>query len=66
MGQSGGRAWCDAHGSYPSNTVCPDCFPEPDLPEGIDYERFTPLVNPAPREAFADPLDLIEEEDYRS
>jgi hypothetical protein len=33
-----------------------------DNPRGIDYERWTRLVNPAPREAFADALDLIEDE----
>jgi hypothetical protein len=32
----------------------------PDLPGGIDYDRWVGLVKPAPREAFADPLDLID------
>jgi hypothetical protein len=32
-----------------------------DNPGGIDYERWTQLVNPAPREAFADALDPIPE-----
>jgi hypothetical protein len=31
----------------------------PDLPEGIDYERWARLVKPVPREAFADSLDLL-------
>jgi hypothetical protein len=34
----------------------------PDFPAGIDYERWTLLVNPAPREAFADRLVLLDEE----
>lgn len=33
------------------------------LSGGIDYKRWTPLVKPAPREAFADRLDLLDEED---
>jgi hypothetical protein len=32
----------------------------PDLPEGIDYDRWVGLVNPASRERFADRLDLLE------
>jgi hypothetical protein len=31
-----------------------------DWPNGIDYERWAPIVRPAPREAFADPLDLLD------
>jgi hypothetical protein len=28
--------------------------------EGIDYERWAPIVEPSPRSAFADPLDLLD------
>ena len=31
--------------------------------QGIDYEKWTPLVDPAPRGAFADSLELEEFED---
>jgi hypothetical protein len=31
-----------------------------DLPQGIDYDRYTGLVRPAPRGTFQDPLDLAD------
>jgi len=34
-----------------------------DLAGGIDYDRWVGLVNPAPRHAFADRLDLLAELD---
>ncbi len=33
---------------------------EPDFPEGIDYDRWTGIVHPSPRSAFADSLDLLD------
>ena len=33
---------------------------DPDFPHGIDYERWSSVVQPAAREAFADRLDLID------
>lgn len=30
------------------------------FPEGINYERWAPLVHAAPRDAFADRLDLLD------
>jgi len=30
------------------------------FPEGIDYERWAAVVQPAPREAFADRLDVLD------
>ena len=33
----------------------------PDFPQGIDYGRWIGVVRPSPREAFADPLDLLDE-----
>lgn len=37
-----------------------DQLGEPGLPEGIDYERWTRLVSPAPRGEFADRLDVLD------
>jgi hypothetical protein len=33
---------------------------EPDFPAGIDYERWTSVVTPAPRDVFADRLDVVD------
>lgn len=33
---------------------------DPNFPEGIDYERWSRVVRPSPRAAFADRLDLLE------
>jgi hypothetical protein len=30
-------------------------------PEGIDYERWTPAIQPSPRESFGDRLDILEQ-----
>jgi hypothetical protein len=40
-----------------------DDLGEPTLPAGIDFDRWTPLVQPASRDTFRDSLDLLEYED---
>jgi hypothetical protein len=35
-------------------------LPLANWPEGIEYERWADVVRPAPRGAFADPLDLAD------
>ena len=42
---------------YPSEFVHLD---EPDFPDGIDYDTWAAIVNPAPRETFADSLELLD------
>jgi len=39
---------------------------KPDFPLGIDYEAWAPIVQPSPREAFVDRLDILDElpDDY--
>jgi hypothetical protein len=37
-----------------------DWFDSSVWPEGIDYERWAAVVKPAPREAFADRLDVVD------
>lgn len=34
---------------------------DPDWPDGIDYAKWPSVARPAPREAFADHLDILEE-----
>jgi hypothetical protein len=36
---------------------------EPNFPDGIDYDRWSRVVAPAPRKAFADRLDVLELDD---
>jgi hypothetical protein len=33
---------------------------ESDFPDGIDYDRWAGIVDPSPRDGFADRLDLID------
>jgi hypothetical protein len=33
---------------------------EPDWPSGIEYDKWAPVVQPSPRQAFADRLDIVE------
>ena len=34
-----------------------------DWPSGIDYEKWAPIAQPSPRSAFADPLNLPDDDD---